>query len=551
VQDITAALFCQIEERFKIFKNYSNLPTKIDENDLTNDSDSIEDTPTNSDQIKRFKRSSFLSSSEDPQSNTDYSTTTTLANHKPSSIADTYTSNINKIVHELKSIGNSQETPSPIAEHDTASKKSSLEISPSRQQTKENDQSLHFLSRLLANKRKMRSLFAFKPTKLSTFISALIKQQQYLLLSNTMNDAASDRLCIDTSIISTGQNSDDLDMYAESSEMKLLKLPGIDNLVHVAPSLHSRALHKNIDLLKKSMRKLKQRDSHVTGSSNFANPLLLNEQVNQQEFNNLASPAQHQMQHLNSKPSLKHDTTLPCLPNFESVPTGYHNKAYADTHHHHQHQHNQQQHQPQSQQFFPSNSYPASSQQQHHQKTLKPPVPGYPPMNQLYNTNANHQQLYRQASTGDLTYQHYNSQHNHYQHQQHSFNNHANDKLQDYPKNASYQPGCFQAPQENLMRLQNNNMYAPPLQPQPQAHQHSQMNHHNQQQQPQHTRLAELGVNENANLANNSNETQFSGNVKPSLESNKSSYEASVSSNEKSNCVTSSNSQTFPSTLTG
>ena len=146
---------------------------------------------------------------EDPESNTDSTT-------KPSSIADTYTSNINKIVHELKSIGNSQETPSPIAEHDTASKKSSLEISPNRQQTKENDQSLYFLSRLLANKRKMRSLFAFKPTKLSTFISALIKQQQYLLLSNTMNDAASDRLCIDTSIISTGQNSDDLDMYAES-----------------------------------------------------------------------------------------------------------------------------------------------------------------------------------------------------------------------------------------------------------------------------------------------------------------------------------------------
>jgi len=398
----------------------------------------------------------------------------------------------------------------------------------------------------------MRSLFAFKPTKLSTFISALIKQQQYLLLSNTMNDAASDRLCIDTSIISTGQNSDDLDMYAEISEMKLLKLPGIDNLVHVAPSLHSRALHKNIDLLKKSMRKLKQRDSHAqlhgaTGSSDFSNPLLLNEQVNQQEFNNLASPAQQQMQHLNSKPSLKHDTS-PCLSNFESVQTGYHNKAYADTHHH--------QHQPQSQQFFPSNSYPAShlSQQQHHQKTLKPPVPGYPPMNQLYNTNANHQQLYRQAaSTGDLTYQHYNSQHNHYQHQQHSFNNHANDKLQDYPKNANnYQPGSFQAPQENLMRLQNNNMYPPPLQPQPQAHQHSQMNHHNQQQQPQHTLLADLGANENTNLVNNSNEAQFSGNVKPCLESNnKSSYEASVSSNEKSNCVTSSNSQTFPSTLTG
>jgi hypothetical protein len=79
------------------------------------------------------------------------------------------------------------------------------------------------------------------------------------------------------------------------------------------------------------------------------------------------------------------------------------------------------------------------------------------------------------------------------------------------------------------------------------------MNRHHHQQQ-QHTRLADHAVNENANLVDNSNETQFSENTKPSLESNKSSYEAGSSSSSISLCnekSTSSNSQTFHSALTG
>ncbi len=497
-----------------------------------------------------------------------------------SCIADTYTSNINKIVHELKSIGNSQETPSPISVNDTTVNRPLQETNSNNQSKKDRIENLHFLNRLFANKRKMRSLFSFKPTKLSTFISALVKQQQYLLLNSSINDPAIDRLNIDTSIINKNFiNCDDDDLHTDNSEaqsdreneMRLLKLPSIANLINVPNN--SRTLNKNIDLLKKNMRKLKQQEntqhqhqtvssatiqSNKTVSNGFNSSMLMNDQMLlNNKVTNLV-PSQHQQlqfQQINNKPVIKRDE-FPCIPNFdfeqsnnkvpkankELIPTlnGYQNKPYTNARNH--------LHQQQQQQFFSSNSYsaPHLQCQQTYNKIPKLPIPDYPIINQHYNNNTNHQpqinhqtqQLYAPNSAGDMTYENYTSQQQ--QNLQH---------IQEYSKNNNYQSSSFQQSQvhtqassEKLMRPLQNNMFSS----QPQPHQHSHIHQHNQQHN--HTHLSGLSVNENLNIINNSNATHFghmqaaisdcSGNITSSVDSITNNYDTGRSNsinNEISN----------------
>lgn len=202
-------------------------------------------TPLNSD-IKRFKSEQTLAS-------TDSSDTSGKVT------SDLYASNIDKIVHELKSIGSTMKnTEKASSEPDTTP-------NPVRN-TKPicADDNNHLLRKIFANKRRMRSLFSFKPTKLSSFIANLVKQQQYYILSSN-NSSEVDRNALDTSIISESFLNNNQEFSGDENHGKSQqtdeKLPGIVNILN-----KSSSSRKGFDILKK-IRKMK-RETHLIDNQN-------------------------------------------------------------------------------------------------------------------------------------------------------------------------------------------------------------------------------------------------------------------------------------------
>ena len=127
----------------------------------------------------------------------------------------------------------------------------------------------HLLRKIFANKRRMRSLFSFKPTKLSSFIANLVKQQQYYLLSSS-NGNELDKNTLDTSIISesfinTNHDLSGDECIGKNHEQTEEKLPGIISILN-----KTNPAKRSFDLLKK-IRKIKKENNQV-GTQNLDEP---------------------------------------------------------------------------------------------------------------------------------------------------------------------------------------------------------------------------------------------------------------------------------------